>query len=274
MSNRSRAAMACVFRAWGFRRTLAPCPGRTTPGHSRRMRAFLLPLLPLLGLCAQSHAQALPLVGVKSYAEAAVLLATGAVRTGHLRFYYHLDVIALTSANDSTDLLPAERVRGFAARDAAAAQAPGDAFVALERVFRTFPLPAAQRSPTGWGFYEQLSQGPGPVLLLRRQEATVDRVIVPARPSTARLPAGRPAAGSRVVDRPGVPAVALYLATATGPVVALRRPGHVLRHFPRHKQALRAYARENELRYADNLRDLAFLVDHANTLSLTRESTP
>ncbi|HEX8659189.1 MAG TPA: hypothetical protein VF690_16740 [Hymenobacter sp.] len=68
------------------------------------------------------------------------------------------------------------------------------------------------------------------------------------------------------ITQPGIATVTLYLGTATGSVVALRKPQDILKHFARHAPALRAYARQNELDYTDNLRDLSFLIDYANTL--------
>lgn len=235
------------------------------------MRNLLLLALIFAGRCPHSAAQAPPLGGFKPYAEAAVVLATGVVLAGELRFYYDRDVVAVTAANGDTYTLAAAQVRGFAARDAATAQRAGDTFVALQRVFRTFPVAPTRRSPSGVGFYEQLSRGPGPVLLLRREGAILVDVPVPALPPSAQLPTGRPAG---TVVLPGVPTLALYLATATGPVVGLRKPADVFRYFARHAAGLRAYARQNNLRYADNLRDLAFLVDHANSLSQSQTATP
>lgn len=230
------------------------------------MRSLFLTTLLFLSLCGRSPAQSPALLGFKPYAEAAVVLNTGVVLTGQLRFYYDRDVITLTQANDSTYTLPAQQVRGFAATDAAAEQRAGDTFVALQRIFRTFAVAPTAKSPSGVGFYEQLNRGPGPVLLLRREGAILVDVLVPALPPTKQLPAGRP---PLTIALPGFPTVALYLATATGPVVALRKPRDVFQHFARHAATLRAYARQNDLRYADNLRDLAFLVDYANALSQT-----
>lgn len=64
----------------------------------------------------------------------------------------------------------------------------------------------------------------------------------------------------------------LYLGRAMGPgpvvapVVALRKSQDVLTYFGRHAPALRAYARQNDLHYMKNVRDLSFLVNYANTL--------
>lgn len=138
--------------------------------------------------------------------------------------------------------------------------------MSVERVFRAFPLATGdQPHLLGWGFYEQLSQGPGPVLLLRREKALPCDIMIPYTPSIAGRPANTFPGPTSTGYTGFVYQTTLYLRTAAGTIVQLRKPQQLLKYLPKQAPLLRAYVRENSLHYA-NLRDLAFLVNYANTL--------
>ena len=120
--------------------------------------------------CPVAQVQDASMLSVKVFQEGVVVLSTGNVLTGSLHFFPDRDVLKIICAPDSTYTLPAQLVRGFAAKDVPDQQRTGDTFMALLRTFRTFPLPAKKGAPLAWGFYEQLSRGEGPVLLLRREQ--------------------------------------------------------------------------------------------------------
>ncbi|QKG59269.1 hypothetical protein GKZ68_21555 (plasmid) [Hymenobacter sp. BRD128] len=231
------------------------------------MRTFLLVVIVLLGPCPGLRAQENSLVNGRLFPEAALVLTTGTLLQGTLRLYPDQERVTLTCANDSTYSLPAQLVQGFAVKDPLRPQrAPQETYLSAERVFRSFPLAADEPPPrAGWGFYEQLSHGPGPVLLLRREQALPLNLVVPSRPESAGSPqtAGPPLLIIKQVRY--VYRTRLYLRTATGGMIGLRKPQNVLKYLPQQAPRLRAYARENGLHYA-TLRDLALLIDYANTL--------
>lgn len=231
------------------------------------MRAFFLWATLVFGFCPDSRAQDSALLDVKAFPEAALMLTTGIMLRGPLRLYPEAEFVSITCANDSIYTLPARLVQWFTVKEPLLTQQPArETYLSAERVFRVFLLATTDNSHlTNWGFYEQLSQGPGPVLLLRREH------LLPYELAIARSPFG---AGS-LPNAPTEPIVipiysasnyqtALYLRTAAGTIVRLRKP----QHLPNQAPLLRAYARENKLHYA-NLRDLSFLVNYANSLAET-----
>ncbi|NVO86710.1 hypothetical protein [Hymenobacter terrestris] len=232
------------------------------------MRIVFLTALLLGGLRLDAQAQDvkqvmdLKLLNLKFFDEAAVVLTTGAILTGTLQLYAEKDVLSLRGVNDSIYTLPAQQVRGFAVKDDIAQQHAGDSYVALQRIFLTFPLPPSRKAVApAWGFFEQLSRGAGPVLLLRRERLTgIDLHIMHTSSGVTSASLPRPLATAK-----SYVTTSLYLGTATGPVVFLRKPQDVLKYFAKQAPQLRAYARENGLRY-DNNRDLSFLINYANTL--------
>ncbi|MDB5233243.1 MAG: hypothetical protein JWR44_236 [Hymenobacter sp.] len=217
-----------------------------------------------MGLCPYSQAQDPRLMNFKSFLAAAVVLNSGVIMTGSLRFYYDQDIIALTCANDSTYTLSAHLVRGFVAKDDPIQQRPEDTYITLQRIFRTFSLPTGKDSLPAKGFYEQLSRGPGPVLLLRREQVVPVLMAIPPTPVSSNA---NPGPAPRTFSfQSAVITNTLYLGTATGTLVVLRKPAAVFKHFAQHASQLHAYARQNKLHYTDNIRDLSFLVNYANTL--------
>ncbi len=230
------------------------------------MRNFLLGAALWVGLCPGSRAQELVVVNSRSFPEAALVLTTGVLLKGTLRLYPEAELVSLTCANDSTYSLPAGLVQGFAVKDPLLAQLPTpDTYLSAERVFRTLPLATKERPGLpGWGFYEQLSAGSGPVLLLRREQILPVQLDVPDYRA-----AGADSIHLLVLkQRSYVYHTTLYLRTATGSLVELAKPRHVLKYLPHQAPLLRAYARENGLHYT-NLRDLSFLVNYVNTLPPT-----
>ncbi|WP_201980592.1 hypothetical protein [Hymenobacter rubidus] len=178
--------------------------------------------------------------------------------------YPEKELLSLRCPNDSTYTLPAHLVRGFAVKDAPDQQRAGDTYIALQRIFRVFPLPAIKgSSPVAWGFYEQLSRGPGAVLLRRERAVGYQELLHGSFPSLNGL-AARPQ--PTITVYPGATIVTLYLATAVGAVFKLRKPQDVLKYFPDRETQLRAYVRENGLNLSND-RELSFLVNYANTLA-------
>lgn len=227
------------------------------------MRVFLLVAVLLFGRCPGSGAQGF--LFAKSFPESALVLTTGVMLTGTLRLYPDDEVVSVTCANDRTYTLPARLVKGFAVKDPLPDQLGSpDPFLRSERVFRVFPVARARDDTSrlpAWGFYEQLSQGPGPVLLLRHEKAHPNETIILHTPDAL----GNPNPLT-ITFCTGTTDATFYLRTAAGSVVRLRKPQHLLRLFLPHQAALlRTYARENGLRYA-NPNDLAFLVNYVNTL--------
>lgn len=227
------------------------------------MRAIFIGAVLSLVLCVEGKAQSFFPTLFSSFSEAAVVLTTGTILTGSLELYHKAEVISITCANDSVYTMGAQLVQGFAVKDASITkQRARDTHVALNRVFRTFPLPNDKNSRRiTLGFYEQLNQGPGPLLLLRRELRTqANFVIMPRNPALV---------GSEPIPMLTYPnsskKTIIYLRTATGAILSLRKPKHILKHLPQQAQLLRAYARQNELHY-DNMRELSFLVNYANTL--------
>ncbi|MFC6224785.1 hypothetical protein ACFP2F_16165 [Hymenobacter artigasi] len=222
-----------------------------------------------VGICRASHAQDAVTkdavtTDVKFFTEAAVVLTTGTILTGTLVLYPERQVLALKSANDSTYTLPARLVRGFAAKDAPDQQRAGDTYLALQRIFRVFPLPATKStSPVAWGFYEQLSRGPGVVLLRRERAVGYQESLRGNFPGSNGLATQTP---PMITFFPGATIITLYLATVAGAVVPLRKPQDVFKHFPAMEPQLRAYVRENGLNLSND-RELSFLVNHANSLA-------
>lgn len=216
-----------------------------------------------MGVSLVSHAQVAFMTQVKPFTEAAVVLTTGTILTGTLIFYPEREQISLRCPNDSTYTLPAKLVRGFAVKDAPGQQRKGDTYIALQRIFRVFPLPKTKHTASGtWGFYEQLSRGPG-AMLLRREQAVGYEQRFSANRSGLNMSAAR--AQPTITVYPSEIIVTLYLAMAAGEVFALRKPQDVLKYFPAKEQQLRAYVRENKLNLS-NERELSFLVNYANTL--------
>jgi hypothetical protein len=231
------------------------------------MRVIFIGAILSLSLCPRSRAQDFPFQPFNLFPEAAVVLTTDTILTGALKLYPSKDVIYVTCANDSTYTLTAQLVQGFAVKDVSLTQQrTRNTHVALERVFRTFPLSTGKNPRlVTWGFYEQLSQGPGPVLLLRRETESPRYVVMPGNPVGVGGFPTTPASPLSISMQPGFTKAAIYLRTTTGAVVRLRKPKHILRYLPHQAQLLRAYVRQNGLRYA-NMRELAFLVNYANTL--------
>lgn len=220
-----------------------------------------------IGACLPSQAQDAPIT-VKPFTEAAVVLTTGTILTGTLVLYPEKETIVLRCPNDSTYTLPARLVRGFAAKDAPDQQRTGDTYVALQRIFRVFPLPVTtSASPVAWGFYEQLSRGPGAVLLRRERAVGYQELLHGNFPGSNGLPTRTQ---PTITVYPGATIVTLYLATAAGAVFSLRKPQDVFRYFSATEPQLRAYVRENGLDLSND-RELSFLVNYANTLA---KSTP
>lgn len=241
----------------------------TTGIISENMRVFLLGAMLLFCLHPGSRAQVPALVTVKSYPESALVLTTGTMLTGTLLLYSETERVSITCANDSTYIFPARLVRGFAVKDPLLSQLPiRNAYLSIERVFRVFPLVSdGNPSLPDWGFYEQLSQGPGPILLLRREKAVPDEMVIPHNPATMGdfSDTAQRGPSSIMVYSDANYQTLLYLRTALGIIVRLRKPQHLLRYLPAQKYLLRAYVKENGLNY-NSIRDLAFLVNYANTL--------
>lgn len=228
---------------------------------SQRAKSVLVGCALAWSVGSAVRAQDANIFNIKTFDEAAVVLTTGTVRTGKLSLFVERDVLRLMCPNDSIYTLPARLVRGFAAKDDPTQQRKNDSYVALQRIYRTFPLLRDKgSSPVGFGFYEQLSRGSGPVLLLRREHSVPCEGFIGGNSLNA--------SGERMVitGSTDCDAVAvLYLRTAAGDVVLLRKPKDVLDYFPRESSKLRAYAAENSLQYT-SARDLALLVNYANTL--------
>jgi hypothetical protein len=233
------------------------------------MRTFLFTAALVLSLCFSSRAQDSTLVNVKSFPEAALVLTTGAMLTGPLLLYPDAELVSVTCANDSTYTIPARLIQGFAVKDPLSPQLPIlDTYLSTKRVFRVFPLiTGSNQHLPSWGFYEQLSQGPGPILLLRREQVLApSNVVIPRAPATISDPLSKPIAPPTITVYSNVVyQTTLYIRTATGTMIQLRKPQHLLKCLPRQAPLLRAYIKDNKLHY-NNLRDLSFVVNYANTL--------
>jgi hypothetical protein len=227
------------------------------------MRSLLASLAFSISLCAHAQAPQSRVIDYKVFSEAAVVLNTGVIRTGSLRFYPDKDVVVLTCANDSIYTLPARLVRGFSAKYDPVQQPhrPGDTYVASNRIFRTFTLPPKEHATSSWGYYEQLNRGSGPALLLRREQLVPCEIVLPGvgpgalknqPPQTNTIP------DCRIVTT-------LYLRTVEGALVRLHKPQEVLKYLAPQAAQLRAYVQQNNLHYA-NFLDLSFLVNYANTI--------
>ena len=214
------------------------------------------------GSCPAIRAQDASLMNIKVFQEGAVVLVTGNILTGGLQLYPERGVLRIVCTNDSTYTLPARLVRGFAAKDDPTQLRKGETYVTLQRIFRTFPLPPGKKnSPVVIGFYEQLNQGPGPTLLLRREH------IPPCEVAVLGNNTGANGLRNTITSNtyPCKTIATLFLSTVAGEVVVLRKPQDVLDYLPSEAPKLRNYMAENKLSYA-NLRDLSFLVNYANTL--------
>lgn len=228
-----------------------------------RRRGFVGAVL-TIGICRASQAQDAAPITVKPFVEAAVVLTTGTILTGTAVLYPERELLTLRCSNDSTYTLPAHLVRGFAAKDDPSQRRAGDTYIAFLRIFRVFPLPATKSgAPVAWGFYEQLSRGPGAVLLRRERAVGYHEQLHGGLPGSNELTAR---AQPTITVYPGQLIVALYMATAAGAVLPLRKPQDVYKYFPATERQMRAYVRENGLDLSND-RDLSFLVNYANTLA-------
>ncbi|QDA62179.1 hypothetical protein [Hymenobacter jejuensis] len=255
----------------------------------------------LLSLVGPATAEAQRSAGsyVQNFAGGTVLLATGDTIEGPISLHRTEDVVLVTMPNNTVSTLSAVAIQSFAVKgerldrrrdsyyyddfyDARRGYYYGNpAFynmppprhreqpdTSLVRVFRTYRWNHDNdysdfKSPA---FFEQLSNGP--TILLRR-EALVQRPVSYGSPYGygygygGAYPYGMPRSTgyyTEIKDN-------FYLGTPQGNVLPLRNPKKdLLAAFPKQAHQIEQYAKENKLSYT-NARELAFLVNYANSLA-------
>ncbi|WP_157541759.1 hypothetical protein [Hymenobacter aerophilus] len=258
------------------------------------MRNLFYPLLlalilPLTGLAQRGGGQGF----TQQFAQGSVLLSSGDTLSGPLALHRGEETLTMTLPDNTVRTLPAVNVQSFAVRgeqqlDRSRERFYYDDFYAMRqgyysgtpyniappprrreradtnllRVFRVYRWNRDNdysdfRAP---GFFEQLSGGP--VILLRR-EGLVERPITAASPygygGYSGMP-GRPMGYyTEVKDN-------FFLGLPDGTVLPLRTPKKDLpNYFRAQARQLAQYAKTNNLNYTD-ARDLAYLVNYANSL--------
>ncbi|MBT2558387.1 hypothetical protein J7E24_11375 [Hymenobacter sp. ISL-91] len=229
----------------------------------------------------------------QQFNQGSVLLSSGDTLNGPLALHRGEETLTMTLADNTVRTLPAVNVQSFAVRgeqyDQSRERLYYDDFYAMRQgyysgrpAFGATPPPRRrERADTNllrvfrvyrWnrnndysdfkapGFFEQLSGGP--VILLRR-EGLVERPITAGSPYGYGGYSGMPGRTlgyyTEVKDN-------FFLGLPDGTVLPLRTPKKDLpSYFRTHARQLAQYAKTNNLNYTD-ARDLAYLVNYANSL--------
>ena len=225
--------------------------------NTQRIALALIGLL--LSVRTQAQVQALLLTpNSGQFSEGAVMLTSGAVVKGEISLDRMSNKLAFM-ANDTIYTLPAQAVRVFAIRGYQTVQRK-EQYVALTRIFHSYPYPWSSKKAHElkmWAFFEELSEGP--VRLLRREQPVSYNYMVPS--NSNRRPNYYSTNGMQTT---------FYLGTEEGKLVTLRKPKRdLLAYFPKEAPEIKAYAKDNDLSFK-NARELAFLVNYANSLKATQ----
>jgi hypothetical protein len=204
-----------------------------------------------------SYGQGIPAIGFYwQFGESAVVLNNGDILQGPLILDCNKNMIQIKANNDSLYSLSAQSVQGFAVRKEQTVLAK-ESYVALERIFYSYPIRVRNSDSIVWTFLEQLNQG-SIVLYRHIQQNMEDDLMTINSDGTFKINNN---SYLKFITK-------YYVKDKNGDINLLKNNKDILKYFSSNKKRIINYIAENNLKY-NNARDLSFIMNYANSLSVT-----